>query len=199
MDPLFDQSRDPGVVGVVLTTGRSGGTGNRRCDRELRLGRCMACPGSDHPRCLFTFLPGEWSAGADRLPSMTSGSGFFSAFEGGEGAGKSTQATALAAYFTAAGRDVEVTREPGGAPIGAAIRALLVDPANHDPSARSVALLYAADGAQHVATLVEPAIRRGAAVITDRYLDSTVAYRGAARPLDPWEALMADLMAKFRR
>jgi dTMP kinase len=121
---------------------------------------------------------------------MTSPLGFFVAFEGGEGAGKSTQVKALAAYLAAAGRDVVVTREPGGTRIGTAIRSLLLDPANADLSARAEALLYAADRAQHVATVIEPALRRGAVVITDRFVDSSLAYQGAARSLE-----MADVEA----
>jgi dTMP kinase len=109
--------------------------------------------------------------------------GLFVVFEGGEGAGKSTQVTRLAAVLTAAGHEVVVTREPGATPIGAKIRALLLDPAT-TLSPRAEALLYAADRAQHVATVVLPALARGAVVISDRYVDSSLAYQGAGRALE---------------
>lgn len=109
----------------------------------------------------------------------------FIAFEGGEGAGKSTQVRRLAAHLRGLGRDVVETHEPGDTRIGPAVRAMLLDPANAGLSARSEALLYAADRAEHVDAVIRPALQRGADVLTDRYVDSSLAYQGAGRPLDP--------------
>lgn len=110
--------------------------------------------------------------------------GLFVAFEGGEGAGKSTQVRALATSMRRAGLDVVETREPGATRLGKTIRALLLDGVYVDPpSDRAEALLYAADRAHHVATVVAPALARGAMVVTDRYVDSSRAYQGAGRDL----------------
>lgn len=106
----------------------------------------------------------------------------FIAFEGGEGAGKSSQIALLAAALTAAGHRVRQTHEPGATPLGQQIRALLLD-SDRAISPRSEALLFAADRAQHVATVIRPALARGEVVITDRYVDSSLAYQGAGRTL----------------
>lgn len=110
-------------------------------------------------------------------------SGLFVVFEGGEGAGKSTQVAALAEALRDAGREVVVTFEPGDSYAGASIRRLLLDPATGELSPRAEALLYAADKAQHVDEVIAPALARGATVICDRYVDSTLAYQGAGRAL----------------
>lgn len=109
--------------------------------------------------------------------------GFFVALEGGDGAGKSTQAELLRAWLAdELGHEVVVTREPGATDAGARIRELVLHGDHLD--ARAEALLYAADRAHHVATVVRPALASGAVVVTDRYVDSSVAYQGAGRDLD---------------
>jgi dTMP kinase len=111
--------------------------------------------------------------------------GIFVVFEGGEGAGKSTQVTRLSEALIRAGHDVVVTREPGATDMGARIRSLVLSNAEgaDAPSPRAEALLYAADRAHHVATVVRPALARGAVVVSDRYVDSSLAYQGAGRTL----------------
>jgi dTMP kinase len=108
--------------------------------------------------------------------------GVFVVFEGGEGAGKSTQVNRLADALLAEGRDVVVTREPGATDVGARIRELVLDKGDA-PAPRAEALLYAADRAHHVASVVRPALARGAVVVSDRYVDSSLAYQGAGRTL----------------
>jgi dTMP kinase len=110
--------------------------------------------------------------------------GLFLALEGGEGAGKSTQAKLLVEWLQAAGREVVLTREPGATPAGQRIRGLLLEPSTGGIAPRAEALLYAADRAQHVAHVILPALARGAVVVTDRYVDSSLAYQGAGRALD---------------
>ncbi|WP_424213049.1 dTMP kinase [Streptomyces sp. BI20] len=116
-----------------------------------------------------------------------SATGFFIALEGGDGAGKSTQVKALSEWIRSKGHEVVVTREPGATPIGKRLRSILLDVSSAGLSNRAEALLYAADRAEHVDTVVRPALERGAVVITDRYIDSSVAYQGAGRDLSPTE------------
>jgi len=119
--------------------------------------------------------------------------GLFISIEGGDGAGKTTQIAALQQWLTSVGREVVVTREPGGTELGVAIREALLHSGEVSP--RAEALLYAADRAHHVASLVRPALDRGAVVISDRYLDSSVAYQGAARSLGKEEVRRLSLWA----
>jgi dTMP kinase len=109
--------------------------------------------------------------------------GVFVALEGGEGAGKSTQAHRLSQWLEAEGYDVLHTHEPGDTDVGQKLRRIVLDPATGVISDRTEALLYAADKAEHVDRVVLPALMRGAVVITDRYVDSTLAYQGAGRDL----------------
>ena len=126
-------------------------------------------------------------------PSRTSGTGLLISFEGGDGVGKTTQIGLLAPRLEQEGTQVLTTREPGGTGLGAEIRRLLLHSGHVAP--RAEALLYAADRAHHVDTLIRPALARGAVVLTDRYLDSSVAYQGAARALGPDEVRGLSLWA----
>lgn len=111
-------------------------------------------------------------------------SGVFIALEGGEGAGKSTQSRLLGDWLRGLGHDVVLTREPGGTAVGTALREIVLSHATGDLADRAEALIYAADKAEHVDKLVLPALETGRVVITDRYVDSTLAYQGAGRSLD---------------
>ncbi len=113
--------------------------------------------------------------------------GYFIAFEGGDGAGKSTQVERLADWLRGRGHEVVTTREPGGTLLGKQLRAVLLDVGTGGLSSRTEALLYAADRAEHVAAVIRPALRRGAVVVTDRYVDSSIAYQGAGRALSAAE------------
>ena len=105
------------------------------------------------------------------------------AFEGGEGAGKSTQVTLLEQHLAGLGRDVLVTFEPGDTAVGKRLRAILLGHETGELAPQTEALLYAADRAEHVAAVIRPALARGSVVITDRYIDSSLAYQGAGREL----------------
>jgi len=124
----------------------------------------------------------------------TAARGLFVTLEGGDGSGKSTQAELLAEWLRASGREVVRTREPGGTDVGLEIRELVLHHRG-DIAPRAEALLYAADRAHHIATLVRPALERGAVVLQDRYLDSSVAYQGAGRVLDADEVRRLSLWA----
>lgn len=125
---------------------------------------------------------------------MTPPAGVWITFEGGDGSGKSTQAGLLAEHLRQDGRTVLRTREPGGSEVGELIRDIVLHHRGQI-APRSEALLYAADRAHHVATVVRPALERGEVVVQDRYLDSSVAYQGAGRVLDADEVRGLSLWA----
>jgi dTMP kinase len=120
--------------------------------------------------------------------------GLWITFEGGDGSGKSTQAALLAEWIAERGRTVVRTREPGGSEVGVLVRDIVLHHRG-DIAPRAEALLYAADRAHHVATVVGPALERGDVVIQDRYLDSSVAYQGAGRVLDAQQVRELSLWA----
>jgi dTMP kinase len=118
----------------------------------------------------------------------------FVAFEGGEGSGKSTQLALLATALRADGHAVAVTFEPGATEIGSHLRELVLH--NSTPlNPRAEALLFAADRAHHVHTVIRPALARGEVVLTDRYVDSSLAYQGAGRELGVDEVRLLNLFA----
>ena len=120
---------------------------------------------------------------SSRRPGRSRHPGVFLALEGGEGAGKSTQARLLAIWLRDQGYDVVTTHEPGATKVGMRLRALLLDTAHAGLSSRAETLMYAADRAEHVQAVIIPALERGAIVVTDRYVDSSLAYQGAGRQL----------------
>lgn len=120
---------------------------------------------------------------ASRFPGVFAQTGLFVCFEGGEGAGKSTQSRLLREWLESRGQTVLLTFEPGDTAVGKQLRRIVLDPATGELSHRTEVLLYAADKAEHVDTVVLPALARGDVVITDRYVDSALAYQGAGRDL----------------
>jgi dTMP kinase len=128
----------------------------------------------------FTPVPAAASANGHAPPVSH---GLFIAFEGGEGSGKTTQARLIAIWLREIGYDVVTTHEPGATKVGMRLRALLLDTAHTGMSPHAEALMYAADRAEHVASVIQPALDRGAVVISDRYVDSSLAYQGNGRGL----------------
>ncbi len=125
--------------------------------------------------------------------------GVFVCFEGGEGSGKSTQSRLLCDALTAEGYAVRLTYEPGDTAVGKEMRRIVLSPETGDLDDRTEALLYAADKAEHVATVVLPALERGEVVITDRYVDSTLAYQGAGRGLETLDHQWGDALEDVAR
>ena len=121
-------------------------------------------------------------------------SGVFVTFEGGDGSGKTTQIQLLKKWLEDHGHTVVVTREPGGTDLGNELREIILHRKGFI-APRAEALLYAADRAHHIHTLVKPALERGEVVVQDRYLDSSLAYQGAGRVLDPNEVREVSLWA----
>ena len=128
----------------------------------------------------FVPVPGHPNGKSRPVPVQR---GLLIAFEGGEGAGKTTQARLLAIWLREQGYDVIATQEPGATKVGMRLRALLLDTAHTGMSSRAETLMYAADRAEHVDTLIRPALERGAVVVTDRFVDSSLAYQGRGRNL----------------
>lgn len=115
--------------------------------------------------------------------------GFFIVFEGIDGSGKSTQVELLNQFLQDSGHDVEVTREPGGTVLAEKIRSLVLDPVNAPIDDRTEALLFAAARSNHVQARIEPALRAGRIIISDRFIASSIAYQGAGRDLgETWVA-----------
>jgi len=128
----------------------------------------------------FAPVPG-YPNGAGPAAQPVPRRGLLIAFEGGEGAGKTTQARLLAIWLREQGYDVVATQEPGATKMGMRLRALLLDTAHTGLSPRAEALMYAADRAEHVESVIVPALERGTVVVTDRYVDSSIAYQGRGR------------------
>jgi dTMP kinase len=117
------------------------------------------------------------------IPPRYAQRGVFVCFEGGEGSGKSTQARLLTERLQGEGFGVRLTHEPGDTPVGLELRRIVLSPETGALSPRTEALLYIADKAEHVDEVLQPALDRGEVVITDRYVDSTLAYQGGGRDL----------------
>ncbi len=117
----------------------------------------------------------------------STGPGLFVCFEGGDGSGKSTQSRLLAERLGQQDREVVLTFEPGDTEVGQLLRRIVLSPETGDLDPRAEVLIYAADKAEHLHRVVLPALARGAVVVTDRYVDSSLAYQGAGRDLDPVE------------
>lgn len=164
--------------GVRVQVMRLGHVHNLRADPCVVRERRYSCAvtSADHSHAPHGGNSGEPHAIAPR-------EGLFIALEGGDGAGKSTQIKRLARSLTEAGLEVLTTREPGGSDLGERLRHLVLDPQFSPVDPRTEALLFAASRSSHVETVIRPALRRGAVVITDRFLDSSVAYQGAGRNL----------------
>jgi dTMP kinase len=128
-------------------------------------------------------VPGAAHLNGSAPPPPSPPPGLLIAFEGGEGSGKTTQARLTSIWLRELGYDVVTTHEPGATKVGMRLRALLLDTAHTGMSPRAEALMYAADRAEHVASVITPALERGAIVVTDRYVDSSLAYQGAGRNL----------------
>src|SRR4029077_19611414 len=126
----------------------------------------------------FVPVPGHPNGTA---PQPVPRRGLLIAFEVGEGVGKTTQARLLAIWLREQGYDVVATQEPGATKVGMRLRALLLDTAHTGLSPRAETLMYAADRAEHVDSVIGPALERGTVVVTDRYVDSSIAYQGRGR------------------
>ena len=165
------------LLGAIVAAGVGVSAYNKMDDRKgvpLRQDLMRAIRGEP-------MFPASASApAADAAPARR---GLLLALEGGEGAGKTTQARTLSIWLRDQGFDVVTTFEPGATKVGMRLRAVLLDTAHAGLNPRAEALLYAADRAEHVSAVITPALERGAVVVTDRYVDSSLAYQGTGRSL----------------
>lgn len=137
---------------------------------------------------MLTNWPATWTRDKDQVePGLWPGPALFIVFEGGEGAGKSTQVQQLHRYLSDRQHRVFSTHEPGATVIGSSIRELVLHSKGDSPTPRTEALLFAADRAQHVETVIRPILQSGTHVLCDRYVDSSIAYQGAGRALSAAE------------
>lgn len=123
--------------------------------------------------------------------------GYFITVEGSDGVGKSTQIHNIENYFLKLGYEVQLTREPGGTRIGDKLRDILLDVSNDEMNEMTEMLIYAASRAQHIKELIEPSLKKGKIVISDRYIDSSIAYQGYGRKLGEYVVKIVNEYASF--
>lgn len=123
--------------------------------------------------------------------------GYFITVEGSDGVGKSTQIHNIENYFLKLGYEVQLTREPGGTRIGDKLRDILLDVSNDEMNEMTEMLIYAASRAQHIKELIEPSLKKGKIVISDRYIDSSIAYQGYGRRLGEKAVKIVNEYASF--
>ncbi len=188
--PCRDRRRDRRAAGVEEPAAFERDESGELDDGDGERGERGCAPGERADELLYVLHGRSRFAGRRAAPSLWLGAVFVT-FEGADGSGKSTQAELLRDALAAGGRDVVLTREPGGTELGERVRELLLD--GPEMGAWAEAALFAAARAQHVEQVIRPALARGADVVCDRYVDSSLAYQGLARGLGLDEVLELNL------